>query len=217
MITYKDLEWELKKIVYDFKSCERGSYLRKYHLPYDKSLERIRKKGGLDARHPYPWEIFDVIIDRIEGKTSKYLDAAGYFEYCEWLSMAFERKGNNIIIYLDPENLLGIETKYINVIDYEVNGEKLKYSSEYVFNINGIKSEEWVDSRELGDKFFRFMYGHSFEDLPEKYYTKDKNFLTGRFQALTRELDGLDGKVIDSVPITYFQEKFDRLTGRNFF
>ncbi|MBI5803059.1 hypothetical protein HY448_00005 [Candidatus Pacearchaeota archaeon] len=46
----------------------------------------------------------------------------------------------------------------------------------------------------------------------------DRNFFNGINQALTSELRSLDGVLLDySLPANYFQEKFDKLSKKNYF
>ena len=152
---YSDLEWELK--------CPYENGEKKL-FTYDASLERIKAINSAN-RHPYPSEAFGLIIDGLEGKLSSdclkvYNDMMT--NYGEWFSMAFERKGNELHAYLDPENL-----KWDGSI-YKVVGNKLKYSVKEVFDLSGIDSEKWIGLNTFQGDFVKFMYGRKFEDLPGK-------------------------------------------------
>lgn len=174
MTTYKDLEWELKVP----RECYRDSYIKR-SFTFDESWERIRKNGGDNARHPYPSEVSGLICDSLKGKLSGDLKKVcddmldphgeeGYgghiLPYGEWFSMAFKRRKDKLIVYLDPENLKWNEKRFTYIID----GKSLICSDQRIFNIKGKKSGEWIDLKEFGDDFFKFMYGKSFGDLPKR-------------------------------------------------
>ena len=152
---YSDLEWGLNVPM-------NGNEKKLFY--YDASLSRIKTINSAN-RHPYPSEAFGLIIDGLEGKLSG--DCLKVYEdmiksYGEWFSMAFERKGNELHAYLDPENL-----KW-NGSRYGVVGKKLKYSGEEVFDVKGINSGNYVHLENFNPDFVKFMYGRKFEDLPGK-------------------------------------------------
>jgi len=77
------------------------------------SLSRLRKDGF--ERHAQPQEVLGLIMDGLEGKLDKGLqeiqrDMAT--DYAEWLSLTFERNGDNLFAHIDPEGVMIINRKY---------------------------------------------------------------------------------------------------------
>ena len=127
---------------------------------YDKSLADLRSKGF--ARHLRPQEVFGLLADGLEGKLSgeqKVVYDDMLSSYGEWLSLVFERDGNNLVCYLDPEGLVWKDGRYVKDANF-------KFVEKKVFDIAGKSSDRWIDLREFGDDFVRFLYGRSFSDLP---------------------------------------------------
>ena len=99
----------------------------------------------------------------MEGKLSEKLKAVAddmISGYGEWLSMAFERKGDLLIAYLHPEGIVWDESKY-------VKQNTFKYDSKQNFNIAGKKSFVWIPLQEMGDDFSLLVYSRKFADLPQ--------------------------------------------------
>ena len=161
--SYKDLEWELR-------SPRDGNYKRVFL--YNDSLERIKKEGGNNARHPYPHEAFSLICDGIEEKLSgdfKRVYDDMYKDFGEWLSMAWQRKGDKIILYADPENLKWDGSKYV------IDGKKLIYSNENEFPLaKDIPSERWIGLDQFDAGLIQFLYSRPFAQLPKKMRDGDK-------------------------------------------
>ncbi len=97
--SYKNVVFEEKVKYIDNDSSTKELFT------YDKSDERIKQKNPL-ARHARPSEAFGLIIDCLENKVSdkKLLKVKEDMlkSYGEWLSCAFEKQGNTLIVYLDP-------------------------------------------------------------------------------------------------------------------
>ena len=128
---------------------------------YDASLARLRQEKY--ERHASPSEAFSLIEDNLEGKLSGALKAVAddmMSSYGEWLSMAFERKGDLLIAYLHPEGIVWDGSKY-------VKQNTFKSDSEQRFNIAGKKSNEWIPLQEFGDDFSLLVYSRKFADLPQ--------------------------------------------------
>ncbi|MDI6738672.1 MAG: hypothetical protein QME12_09270 [Nanoarchaeota archaeon] len=151
--SYGSLEWEPK-------TPRNGA---KKALPtYDASLARLRQAGY--ERHASPSEAFSLICDSLEGKLSGSLKAVAndmMSSYGEWLSMAFERKGDLLVAYLHPEGIV-----------WDASGSKyakqnFAYSGEKQFNIAGKNSNERIPLQEFGDDFSLLAYGRKFADLPQ--------------------------------------------------
>ncbi len=158
---YNDLIFE--------KEVLRGENSFKKLWQYDGSLERIKKNNY--TRHPKAHEAFGLIIDGVEKRLSGDLEAV--FNDMgkgsgEWLSLAFERKGNILLAYIEPRNL-----------DYFANppsGKKWSgyhkrddFTFRYVLEFDvGNVGNYWQELKAFDDKFVRFITGRSFEDLPEK-------------------------------------------------
>src|SRR3989339_2225151 len=92
-VSYDNLVWEQNK--YDA------------YITFDASLQRLKQAGY--SRHPRPAEAFGLIIAHLEKKLPKDLDDIAkdmLSSKGEWLSLAMKRKGDTLICYLDPENLV---------------------------------------------------------------------------------------------------------------
>src|SRR3989339_1513287 len=92
-VRYDNLVWEAKK--------------HDEHITFDASLQRLKQAGY--SRHPRTAEVFSLIIAHFEKKLPKNLDDIAkdiLSGIGEWLSLAIERKGDTLVCYLDPENLV---------------------------------------------------------------------------------------------------------------
>ena len=132
-------------------------------LTFDLSLTRLRQEKY--ERHASPSEAFSLIEDNLEGKLSGALKAVAddmLSSYGEWLSMAFERKGDLLIAYLHPEGIVWDKNsnKYVKQNNF-------KYDSAQNFNIAGKKSNEWIPLQDFGDDFSLLAYSRKFADLPQ--------------------------------------------------
>ena len=128
---------------------------------FDSSLARLRQEKY--ERHASPSEAFSLICDGLEGKlqgTLKSVYDDMMSSYGEWLSMAFERKGDLLIAYLHPEGIVWDGKTY-------VKQNTFKCDSKQNFNIAGKKSNEWVSLQEFGDDFSLLVYSRKFADLPQ--------------------------------------------------
>ena len=152
IVSYKGLEFEPL-------SPRNGA---EKELPtYDASLARLRQEKY--ERHASPSEAFSLIEDNLEGKLSGALKAVAddmLSSYGEWLSMAFERKGDLLIAYLHPEGIVWDGKTY-------VKQNTFKCDSKQNFNIAGKKSNEWISLQEFDDDFSLLVYSRKFADLPQ--------------------------------------------------
>ncbi len=135
---------------------------------FGQSLQRLRDKGY--SRHLRPAESIGVLIDSLKNKSnSKYKDLAKDMIECsgEWLSVAFKIDGDDLLVYLDPENLVWFCEKGIYVADGYT--EVLHHSGEFKFNISGIQDlDQGTDLKEFPTEFVELMYGRKFDDLPRQ-------------------------------------------------
>ena len=165
----RELIWEslflenlLDNIKFEECAYREPQQTEKKLFTYDKSLERI-KKDGLE-RHARPQEVFGVIIAGLEDKLDASLQKINedmLKSYGEWLSCAFERQGNKLFAYLDPEGLMWNQKQN----KYVVQGE-LKYAEKKEFDITGINSTQWTDLNKFNEEFIKYMYGKKCSDLP---------------------------------------------------
>ncbi|MBS3148085.1 hypothetical protein J4219_04325 [Candidatus Woesearchaeota archaeon] len=128
-------------------------------LTFDESLERLRAAGF--ERHARPQEAFGLIIDGLEGKLNGELSKVSAdmsTGHGEWLSLAFERKGELLVCYLDPVGLVWTGIKY--------DKQNFGYSGECSFDINGITSGQWVGLDKFRPYFVQFLCGRRFDQLP---------------------------------------------------
>src|SRR3989339_666282 len=155
-VNYDNLVWEAKK--------------HDEYISFDASLQRLKQAGY--SRHPRPAEAFGLIIAHLEKKLPKDLDDIAkdmLSGKCEWLSLAMERKGDTLICYLDPENLIWNAGSG----RYDVSGGKLRYSEKKEFNIKGMKSDEWICADQFSPELIRYCYGREFSQLPQEMKTGD--------------------------------------------
>ena len=155
-VSYDNLVWEPKK-------CDE-------YISFDASLQRLKQAGY--SRHPRPAEAFGLIAAHLDKKLPKNLDDIAkdmLSGKCEWLSLAMERKGDTLICYLDPENLI------CNAGSgrYDVSGGKLRYSEKKEFNIKGMKSDEWICADQFSPELIRYCYGRELSQLPQEMKTGD--------------------------------------------
>ena len=132
-------------------------------LTYDASLARLRAAGF--ERHARPQEAFGFLAAGLEWKLTpqeRKIRDDMLTSYGEWLSLAFERQGDTLITYLDPEGLeWGGEKGYIKKRSF-------KYTDTKDFDIAGKMSQHHIDLNQFPDDLIQFLYGHSFADLPQE-------------------------------------------------
>ncbi|MBI4016820.1 MAG: hypothetical protein HY363_03955, partial [Candidatus Aenigmarchaeota archaeon] len=154
-VVYKDFLVEMK--------AERAAgQVVKSLMYYDASLADLRSKGF--ARHFRPQEVFGLLADSLEGKLTGELKGVAddmLSSYGEWLSLAFERDGDRLVCYVDPEGLIWKDGRYVKDANF-------KFAEKKVFDVSGKSSNQWIDLSNFGDDFVRFLYGRSFSDLPVK-------------------------------------------------
>ncbi len=162
--TYEDVEFEEKAKYLDNNPTQKELFT------YDKSDERIKRNNPL-ARHARPSEAFGLIIDCLENKVNdeKLLKVKEDMleSYGEWLSCAFERQGDTLIVYLDPTGINWNGSEYNKT-------ENFTFSDKKEFNITGIDSQTWTDLNKFSDEFVKHLYGKTFNELPEEMKTGSK-------------------------------------------
>jgi len=143
-----------------------GTGISRKCLCFEESLQRLSSNGY--DRHLRPNEAFELIIAHLKGKiVNPELDSAVedmLNSGCsEWLSMAFERRGDTLICYTDPKNIMYGKDCY-------VVGENLflKFSNEEKFSIRGLPELRWVDLGEFSDRMVRHLYSVKFSELPKQ-------------------------------------------------
>lgn len=140
---------------------------------FDEGLVSLKEKGY--ERYPYPWEIFKLIIEYFENKIPnihRRIEIEEALDCGEWFSMAFERKKNKLICYLDPENIRWDNNTGGYVTDFVLN-----YNDKKEFNVDNIPSEQWVDLKSFDNNFVEYFYTRKFEGLPERIKHEAKVFL----------------------------------------
>ena len=162
---YEPLPPKPPKLVIEAKAA-RGvdGNLLFYH--FDKSLEALKKRGY--ERHLRPAEAFGLLERNLEGTLSEEEQEIAedmmidIHYWGEWLSLAWERKGNVLVAYLDPVGLMWDEKK----------GEYVKRdfscSEEKRFDITWKDSNFFLDLKEFPEDFVTWHYGRRFVDLPEE-------------------------------------------------
>ena len=127
------------------------------------SLESLRARNL--ERHASGPEVFGLLADSLEGKlASPVLRSVAedmLTSYGEWLSLAFERKGDVLIVYVDPEGLNwnSKSNKYVKTAQF-------KCARNARFDIAGKPSHEWIELEKFDDSFVVEVYGRPFGSLP---------------------------------------------------
>ncbi len=153
--SYKDIEFE------PLPFLGQGAPENKLFY-FNDSLNRVRS-AGFD-RHARPQEAFGLIMDCLEEKLvntsyrNKYTDMISIAG--EWFSTAFERQGNILIAYLDPEGLVWNSNTY-------VKDSSFKFVDKQEFDIAGKLSNTWIPLNEFNDDLLQAVYGRKFKDLPQ--------------------------------------------------
>jgi len=178
----KDLEKKVDKIlkskkklnpnkpVFNIDRLEIESNYSPYQFTFDGSLKRLKDKNY--QRHLRPWEYFELLTRYYDGSLPEELQFAieqMRDDYGEWFSMAFEKKENKLICYIDPENL-----NYDKVKGTYVVNKKFRYNYLKEFNIKNIPSKKWVRATKFSDEFIEYFYNRHLEDMPE--YIKDARY-----------------------------------------
>lgn len=158
------------KQVFDIDNLEIESNYSPCQFTFDGSLKRLRDKNY--QRHLRPWEYFELLTRYYDGSLPEEIQFAieqMREDYGEWFSMAFEKKDDKLVCYIDPENLKFDKTKGIYVIN-----KKFRYSSSKEFKIKNISSKHWIPVTKFSDEFIEYFYNRPLEDMPE-YITVARN------------------------------------------
>lgn len=162
--------------VTDITQLEIEFSYSQYLFTFDGSLKRL--KDDHYKRHLMPWEYFELLTRYYDGTLPEELHSSieqMMDDYGEWFSMAFERKEDKLICYIDPENLTFDKAKGIYVVN-----KKFRCNYEKEFNIKNVPSKKWVHVTKFSDEFIEYFYNRQFiapmvlEDMPE-YVTITRN------------------------------------------
>ena len=137
-------------------------------LSYEASLARLRAAGF--ERHARPQEVFGLLADGLEGKLApqeKIIHDDMLASYGEWLSLAFERRGDTLVTYLDPERLEWKRDKYVKTRGF-------KHAEKRDFDISGKRPHVLIDLNLFNDDLVQFLYGRSFTALPQEMREGEK-------------------------------------------
>jgi len=151
-----------KGIEFEPRASRKKNSDEKELLHFNDSLDRIKSAGY--ERHGRPSEVFSLIIDGLEGKLANtplqnvYDDI--FKSYGEFLSLAWERKGDLLIAYLDPEDLVWNSDKYVK--------KGFKFAEKQEFDITGKNSQQWIDLNEFDVGFVEWHYARKFSELPKE-------------------------------------------------
>jgi hypothetical protein len=160
----------LDKPVTDITQLEIESNYSPYQFTFDGSLKRL--KDNHYKRHLSPWEYFELLTRYYDGTLPEELQFSieqMREDYGEWFSMAFEKRDDKLICYIDPENLTYDKAKGIYVIN-----KKFRYNYRKEFKIKNIPSKKWVHVTKFSDEFIEYFYNRQLEDMPE-YVTVTRN------------------------------------------
>jgi len=139
-------------------------------LSFDKSLSDLRRRGY--SRHASPQEIFGLLIQGLENSRGLQEIADDMLTpFGEWTSLAFERKGKELVCYVYPEGLVWDveEARYHKTPSF-------KFSERRSFDVGpelrpGMPFNEGISSgfhtlRKFRDNLVEFLYTRRFKDLP---------------------------------------------------
>ncbi len=152
IVSYQDVLFEERAFRAQGKSDKKLCY-------FNDSLAELRARGF--ARHARSQEVFGLLMAGLEGRLSGSLKGICddlLTSYGEWLSLAFERQGDILSCYLDPEGLVWDGTQYVKA--------GFKCLDQRNFNIAGKFSQQLIDLSTFGDDFVQYVYGRCFKDLP---------------------------------------------------
>ncbi len=151
------------KVVFEPKAVYCGNNKKQY--TFDESLKALRKRGY--ERHPRPAEACDLICRSLEGRLQPEQQVIAddmLNNYEEWLSLAMQRKENQLHCYLDPENIFWDSTTRT----YNVRGGKLKHSGEKVYDIPPVY--DWFGIKkihEVSPELVEILWSRPYAILPE--------------------------------------------------
>ena len=118
-------------------------------MPYDASLRRLQAAGY--TRHLRPTEAMGCVGTNVE-KARGLVDVCHDMRasYGEWLSVAFERQGAEITVYLDPSGLVWEDGSYSK-------GSQFLFAEKASFSVPTISL--MTPLRELPEGLVRILYG----------------------------------------------------------
>ncbi len=153
-------------------------------MTFDKSLISLKERGY--QRHARPLEIMSVLFDVLENPNSKYKSLVDNMipspgeeggGACEWVSLAFRKKGNILEGALDPENLVYDKSNHIYVTEGKlISGEVRKFDIGEAINYHR-RRIYWRPLRVFSDDLVEFLYGRKFAELPEIMRSDKKEML----------------------------------------
>ncbi len=138
-------------------------------MRFDESLIWLTV-GGYD-RHPRPAEVYELMARHFEGTLDSILDVVALDMLSgnnEWLSMAVKTVNNLLFCYQDPMGLIWDAGEKWQDGKYVTNRDSFTCSDLMAFDTKDIPLGEKVSLERLPDDFVRFMYGRSFNELPEE-------------------------------------------------
>ena len=133
---------------------------------FDESLEALKAIGY--ERHLRPVEAFSLLERNLEGKLSEEEQEIAEdmmidpYYWGEWLSLAWERKGNVLVAYLDPVGLVWDQKKWSYV------KQDFSCSEKKQFDITGKAYCRNIDLQKFSDDFVEWHYGRKFSELTKE-------------------------------------------------
>jgi len=137
---------------------------------FDESLRRLRDAGF--TRHLRPGEYFSVLLnpkysevskDMLRGELGIPNRSTG-----EWLSAAMLRRNNQLLVMLDPENIVYDNKNLTYVIHSD---DKVKCLETYVFDVSGLPSKRRLpleDVNKISPELIVLLFGRKFSQLPRE-------------------------------------------------
>lgn len=143
------------------------------HARFDEGLRAIQAKGF--GRYLRPQEAYGLVIDILENKADPQFQDIFQCTGYEWLNLAWEMQGDNLIAYLDP---IGLQWQYYTdpvtkACRYKYHTPMFTAKDKRIFSLEKMalgKIEGTYDRHDLsefGDDFIQFHCGRSFADIPK--------------------------------------------------
>jgi len=158
-----------QQVEFETLACRKEGKSEKASFSFDQSLAKLRERGY--ERHPRSVEMFSLLSDHLEERLGNGVQevAVDMLEnYGEWVSLAWERKGDVLIAYVDPVGLVWDEQRREYVRD------NFDCAQTQEFDITGKQSRHGVDLKEFGREFVVAHYGVPFDELPVQMREGDR-------------------------------------------
>jgi hypothetical protein len=140
---------------------------------FQNSLRELRKKGY--DRHLFSSEYFSILLANLENRLydkEKQIAENILSGLDEWVNLAMFRTGDKLICLQGIDNRI-IYTQRKKRFEWAGLRESASVRKEY--NIKEIPSLERIDLDIFSDNLIKFLYGRTYEEMPEQIKTGERN------------------------------------------